>query len=286
MTDIRASLMRGAARLTAAGIPNSRAEARLLLAHATGFPLETLIGYPERQIDGEPAYLQLVERRAAHEPLSHITGRREFWSLDFAVTRDTLDPRADSETLIEAVMERVADREAPLRIADLGTGTGCLLGALLSLLPGAHGIAVDRNPVTAAVAARNLATLGFDDRFAVLAGNWGNSLAGGFDIVVSNPPYIPSSHIDSLEPEVAVWEPRLALDGGPDGLCAYRQIFTELPMLLKSGGFAVLEFGAGQGDAVARQAAEAGMAVSGRRADLGGRVRCLVCEAPANDVLG
>lgn len=286
MTDIRASLMRGAARLTAAGIPNSRAEARLLLAHATGFPLETLIGYPERQIDGEPAYLQLVERRAAHEPLSHITGRREFWSLDFAVTRDTLDPRADSETLIEAVMERVTDREAPLRIADLGTGTGCLLGALLSLLPGAYGIAVDRNPVTAAVAARNLATLGFDDRFAVLAGNWGDSLAGGFDIVVSNPPYIPSSHIDSLEPEVAVWEPRLALDGGPDGLFAYRHIFTELPMLLKSGGFAVLEFGAGQGDAVARLAADAGMAVSGRRADLGGRVRCLVCEAPANDVLG
>jgi len=284
MTDIRASLTRGAERLAAAGIPNSRAEARLLLAHATGFPLETLIGYPERRIDGAQAYFHLVERRAAHEPLSHITGRREFWSLDFAVTRDTLDPRADSETLIDAVIDRVADRDAPLRIADLGTGTGCLLGALLSLLPGAFGIAVDCNPATAAVAAGNLAVLGFSNRFAVLAGSWGNSLAGGFDIVVSNPPYIPSGQIDSLEPEVAVWEPRLALDGGSDGLFAFRQIITELPMLLKTGGFAALEFGDGQGDAVALLAERAGLTVSGRRVDLGGRERCIVCEASVKDV--
>ncbi|MEX2616877.1 MAG: peptide chain release factor N(5)-glutamine methyltransferase [Alphaproteobacteria bacterium] len=285
MTDIRAGLQHGAARLAAAGIPNSRAEARLLLGHATGLPLETLIGHPERRIDGERAYMQLVERRAAREPLSHITGRREFWSLDFAVTRDTLDPRADSETLIEAVMDRIADRGAPLRIADLGTGTGCLLGALLSLLPGAFGVAVDCSPAAAAVAARNLAALGFRDRFTVVAGNWANSLAGGFDIVVSNPPYIPSGEIDGLEPEVAVWEPRLALDGGTDGLFAYRQIFDELPLLLKAGGFAALEFGQGQGDAVAMLAARAGMTVSARKADLGGRERCLVCEAPLNDVL-
>lgn len=278
MTDIRASLRRGAARLSAAGIPNSRAEARLLLAHATGLPLETLIGYPERRIGDGQAYMQFVERRAAREPLSHITGRREFWSLDFTVTPDTLDPRADSETLIEAVMDRIADRGAPLRIADLGTGTGCLLGALLSQLPGAFGIAVDCNPAAAAVAARNLAALGFRDRFAVVAGNWASSLAGGFDIVVSNPPYIPSGEIDRLEPEVAIWEPRLALDGGTDGLFAYRQIFDELPMKLKPGGFAVLEFGAGQGDAVAALAARAGMTVSGRMADLGGRERCLLCE--------
>ena len=284
MTDIRACLMRGAARLKAAGIPNSRAESRVLLAHATGFPLETLVGYPERPVADEPSYMQLVERRAAREPLSHIIGRREFWSLDFAVTRDTLDPRADSETLIEAVIERVADREAPLRIVDLGTGTGCLLGALLSLLPGAFGVAVDRNPATAAIAARNLSALGFRDRFAVLAGDWGTSLAGGFDIVVSNPPYIPSDHIDSLEPEVSVWEPRLTLDGGPDGLYAYRQIFGQMPGLLKPDGFAALEFGAGQGDAVALLARGAGFNVSERRADLGGRERCLICEAAVNDV--
>lgn len=277
MTDIRSGLAFGAERLAAAGIPNPRAEARLLMALATGLSVETLIGYPERQIPCEPEYRRLVERRAAREPLSHLTGRREFWSLSFAVTPDTLDPRPDTETLVEAVLDRVPDRTTPLRVVDLGTGTGCLLGALLSHLPDAYGIAVDRNPATAAIAAHNLASLGLAGRFAVVVGDWGDSLRGGFDIVVSNPPYIPSGDIAGLEPEVAVWEPRLALDGGPDGLAALRQIIADLPRLLAPDGVAALEFGFGQGDAVAALAAAAGLVEWERRQDLGGHERCLVC---------
>jgi release factor glutamine methyltransferase len=277
MTDIRSGLAFGAERLAAAGIPNPRAEARLLMALASGLSVETLIGYPERQMPREPEYRRLVERRAAREPLSHLTGRREFWSLSFAVTPDTLDPRPDTETLVEAVLDRVPDRTKPLQVVDLGTGTGCLLGALLSHLPNAYGIAVDRNPATAAIAAHNLAALGLAGRFAVVVGDWGDSLRGGFDIVVSNPPYIPSGDIAGLEPEVAVWEPRLALDGGPDGLAALRQIIADLPRLLAPDGVAALEFGLGQGDAVAALAAAAGLVERERRQDLGGHERCLVC---------
>lgn len=277
MTDIRTCLAQGAETLAAAGIPNARGEARLLLAHATGLALETMIGYPERQIDDDAGYLRLVARRASREPLSHLTGRREFWSLDFSVTADTLDPRPDTETLVEAVLERVTDSGAAMRILDLGTGTGCVLGALLSQLPGAFGVAVDRNPATARIAAQNLAALGLAGRFAVIAGNWGDSLDGEFDIVVSNPPYIPSAEIASLEPEVASFEPRLALDGGPDGLSALRIIAADLSRLLRSAGFAALEFGFGQGNAVAALSEAAGLRVRKRYTDLAGRERCLVC---------
>ena len=151
MTSIGTCLAQGSARLAAAGISGARKEARLLLAQATGFALETLIGYPERPVDDRPKYERLLARRAAREPLSHLLGRREFWSLEFTVTRDTLDPRADSETVIEAALARIADRSAALRIADLGTGTGCLLAALLSMLPYASGLAVDRDPAAAAI---------------------------------------------------------------------------------------------------------------------------------------
>jgi release factor glutamine methyltransferase len=285
MTDIRTGLAYGAARLAEAGIPNPRGEARLLLAHASGFPLETLIGYPERQICGEAAYRRLVERRAAREPLSHLTGKREFWSLDFAVTPDTLDPRADSESVVEAVLEHVPAADATLRILDLGTGTGCLLAALLVSLPNAFGIAVDRNPAAACVAQSNLARQGLAGRYAVAVGDWGQSVAGGFDVVVANPPYIPTRDIEGLEPEVAVWEPKMALDGGLDGLSALRRIVSDLPRLLVPGGLAALEFGLGQENAVTALAAEAGLVDAALRRDLGGRHRCILCRRPETGVI-
>ena len=287
MMDIRTGLALGAERLTAAGIPNARAEARLLLGHAAGLTLETMIGYPERPIEDETAYLHLVARRVAREPLSHLTGRREFWSMEFTVTPDTLDPRPDTEALVEAVLARTPDKTVALKILDLGTGTGCVLAALLSQLPGAFGIAVDRNPATARVAAQNLAASGLAGRSAVIVGDWADSLKGGFNIVVSNPPYIPSGEIDGLEPEVATWEPRLALDGGPDGLDALRMIAADLRRLLRPDGFAALEFGYGQGEAVAVLTMAAGLKVHERCADLAGRERCLVCgpeAAPSDNV--
>ncbi len=277
MTCIGTCLAEGSARLAAAGIPSARREARLLLAQATGLGLEALIGYPERPVADCQAYERLLDRRTAREPLSHLIGRREFWSLDFTVTRDTLDPRVDSEAVIEAALARISDRSAALKIADLGTGTGCLLAALLSMLPQASGVAVDRDPATAAIAAQNLAALGFAGRAQVVVGDWGEALAGGFDLVVVNPPYIPSGEIGELQPEIALYEPRRALDGGPDGLASLRRVVAGLPAMLVAGGTAVIEFGKGQGVAVTALAIDAGLSVVTLRRDLAGRDRCIVC---------
>ncbi len=278
MTDIRACLDEGAGRLAAVGIVNPRREARLLLAHASGLSQAELIGYPERPVGARTEFARLVERRAAREPLSHLVGHREFWSLDFIVTPDTLDPRPDSETVVEAALALIPDPNAALRIADLGAGTGCLLAALLSMLPAATGVGVDRDSAAAAVAHRNLATLGFSSRAQIVVGDWGGALAGGFDIVVANPPYIPSGEIESLQPEVSRHEPRLALDGGADGLDAVRRVVSSLPRLLAPGGRAVIEFGDGQRDEVGAIVAARGLRVEGERRDLAGRVRCVaVC---------
>ncbi|NKB56089.1 MAG: peptide chain release factor N(5)-glutamine methyltransferase [Alphaproteobacteria bacterium] len=277
MTDIRACLAEGADRLAGAGIANAWREARLLLAHATGFSQAMLIGYPERVVDAYDQYARLVERRAAREPMSHLTGRREFWSLDFEVTPDTLDPRPDSEAVVEAALEFLPDLAAKLRIADLGTGTGCLLAALLSMLPAAQGIGVDRSRAAAAVACRNLMRLGLADRAHVIVGDWAGALGGPFDLIVANPPYIPSAEVASLQPEVALFEPVSALDGGTDGFDSIRAVAAALPALLADGGAAVIEFGDGQDGAVTQIAGEVGLFVRDVRKDLAGRTRCMVC---------
>lgn len=277
MTDIGACLTEGAARLRAAGIDNARHEARLLLAHATGLSQATIIGYPEKRVDGYETYAHLVERRAAREPMSHLIGRREFWSLEFEVTPDTLDPRPDSETVIEAALAFLPNLKAEVRVLDLGTGTGCLIAALLSMLPAARGVGMERNPATAAVARRNLTALGFSDRANIVVGDWANGLSGTFDLIVSNPPYIPTVEIETLQPEVALFEPVMALDGGPDGLNAYRCIVSMLPGLLAKRGIAVLEFGDGQCDALSQIVLDQGMLVYDVRNDLSGTARCLVC---------
>lgn len=278
MTDIRSSLAEGAARLKAAGIENPWREARLLLAHATGFSQAQLIGYPEHAVGDCGDYMRLVARRARREPVSHLIGRREFWSLEFEVTPATLDPRPDSETVVEAALAEVADRGGPLQIADLGSGTGCLLAALLSELPAASGVAIDRSVAAATVARRNFGRLGLAGRARVVVGDWGLALAGGFDLIVANPPYIPSGAIASLMPEVARFDPESALDGGCDGLDAVRRLMTDLPRLLKPSGAAVVEFGEGQADAVARIAAGYGFGEIDIRDDLGSRPRCAVCR--------
>jgi release factor glutamine methyltransferase len=276
MTDIRACLDEGAGRLASAGIANPRREARLLLAHASGLSQVELIGYPERPVGARAEFERLVERRAGREPLSHLVGHREFWSLEFIVTPDTLDPRPDSEAVVEAALDLIPDTNAALRIADLGVGTGCLLAALLSMLPAATGVGVDRNLAAAVVANRNMAALGFSARARIVVGDWGKALAGGFDIVVANPPYIPSGEIELLQPEVSRHEPRSALDGGADGLDAVRRVVSSLPRLLAPGGRAVIEFGDGQRAAVGGIVAARGLRVAGERRDLADRVRCVV----------
>jgi release factor glutamine methyltransferase len=272
------ALRRGAERLSAAGIGNARLEARLLLAHALGVTAEALLRDRSAPV-GTAAYEALLARRAAREPLALILGHREFWSLDLAVSPATLVPRADTETLIEAALAARPDRVAVRRILDLGTGTGCLVLAALGEFPAAFGIGVDIEPQAAALAAANAGRVGLADRAAFICGSWAEALAGPFDLVLCNPPYIPSGDIPGLMPEVAAHEPRRALDGGPDGLDAYRRILAGLPRLLPAGGVAVLELGQGQADPVAALARREGLAVDGVRPDLSGIPRAMALRA-------
>ncbi|MDE2007906.1 MAG: peptide chain release factor N(5)-glutamine methyltransferase [Rhodospirillales bacterium] len=277
MSTRRAAIAWGAALLAEAGVDSPRLDARLLLAHALGLAPSALLADLDAPA-AAPGYGGLIARRAAREPLALILGHREFWSLDLLVSPASLIPRPESETLIEAALAAFAGAAPPARILDLGTGTGALLLAALVEFPAAFGIGLDRAPEAAALARRNAARLGLGLRAAFLAGEWGEALAGGFDLVLANPPYIPRAEIAALMPEVARFEPAGALDGGPDGLDAYRAILGGLGALLTARGVAVLELGQGQEAAVAMLAAARGFAGTARR-DLAGIPRALVLRA-------
>jgi release factor glutamine methyltransferase len=213
--------------------------------------------------------------------VSRLVGEREFWSLPFAVTPATLDPRPDSETLVEAALARTADRAAPVRLLDLGTGSGCLLLALLHELRAAWGVGTDRSAAAVAAARANAVRLGLADRARFVVADWAAPLAGRFDIVLANPPYIERGAIAGLAPEVARHDPVLALDGGPDGLDAYRAILAGLEALVAPRGRAYLEIGDGQAGAVSALLEAAGFADLELAHDLAGRARCLVaCKNP------
>ncbi len=221
-----------------------------------------------------------VARRAAREPLAYITGTRGFWTFEVAVSPATLIPRADSETLIEAALAAFPDRAAVSRVLDLGTGTGCLLLAALLEFPGAFGVGVDRVPQAALLAARNAAHLDLSARSAFVAAEWAMPIAARFDLILCNPPYIDTGAIGGLMPEVGRHEPASALDGGADGLAAYREIIPALPAMLAPGGCAILELGQGQASAVGGLANAAGFTCIGARADLGGIARAILMRAP------
>jgi release factor glutamine methyltransferase len=275
--SVGAFLCQAGQLLRAAAIESPRIEARLLLAHAMATTSETLLRDPRAAVppDAVARFRSALDRRLAHTPMAQITGRAGFWTLDLEVTADTLIPRADSEALVEAVLEAGV---SPTRILDLGTGTGCLLLAVLSEFPAARGVGVELRPAAAALAARNAARNGLADRASFLAGSWGEALTGRFDLILSNPPYIETAAIPGLMPEVARHEPGSALDGGPDGLDAYRAILADLPRLLARGGLAVLELGEGQRPAVAAIATSRGLCVAGLRADLAGVDRALILK--------
>jgi len=271
---VAAALRRGAALLAAAGIERPAREARLLLAHALrAASAELLDG--TRPVVTEP-YDDLLARRAAREPFAHLTGTQGFWTLDLAVSPAALIPRADTETLIEALLAAFPNPESPRRILDLGTGTGALLLAALAEYPQALGIGIDRSPAALALAVCNARETGLAGRAMFVTADWGACLRGEFDAVLANPPYIRSGDIELLMPEVAVYEPRSALDGGPDGLAAYRRILPDLPSLLSPGGVAVLEIGADQADPVMALAQVSGLQEPVLRQDLGGNARALV----------
>lgn len=267
--------------LAGAGIPEARREARLLACHALNLRSEVTLAHPQRRVavSGHRRFETAVKRRALREPMAYILGSREFWSLEFRVTRDTLVPRPESETIVEVALEFLARRQAPPRILDLGTGSGCLLLALLSEVPAASGVGVDVSPEALAVACENARSLGLEERAALLCANWTSALSGAFDIVVANPPYISERELVMLAPEVRRFEPRIALSAGEDGLAAYRAILPELPRVLAPDAVAVLEIGAGQAEAIPCMAERLGMQVVGTRNDLAGRPRCVVIAA-------
>lgn len=268
---VKALLDAVAQQLKAAGIDGARAEARLIVAHVTGVDRARQLTDPSHEVDPEPA-LALARRRAEREPMAYLIGRREFWGLDFIVGPGVLVPRPETETLIEAALATLADRTAAWRVLDLGTGTGCLLLTLLSLYPNALGIGIDRSAAALAYAARNRRLLGLEERALLVQGDWLAAVQGPFDLVVANPPYIAPN--EPRDPETR-HEPEVALIAGQDGLDAYRAIAGPAWLALTPGGFAAVEIGAGQGDAVRALLEQAGFREVAVMPDLAGRPRAV-----------
>ncbi|MCX5617802.1 peptide chain release factor N(5)-glutamine methyltransferase [Bombella sp. TMW 2.2543] len=263
-------------RLFQAGIEDAAFEANLLLCWACGCTRMELL---QRDIipDGSVEKFQMaIQRRSAREPVAFIIGEQGFWTLDLHVSPETLIPRGDSETLLEALLHHRPDRQAVRSVLDLGTGTGCLLLAALTEYPQAWGLGVDVAPGAAALARRNARRNGLSERTAFVAGDWATAIRGQFDVVLSNPPYIEHADMAHLMPDVVEYEPHRALDGGDDGLVAYRILCRSLPHLLSETGCAVLELGVGQEKAVTALAEAAGLKVLECRKDLGGVGRALV----------
>jgi release factor glutamine methyltransferase len=278
--SVEEALRAAATRLGAERIEDPRREARILLAHVLGVDLAGLLRRRSERVtpQQDDRFAALVARRAAHAPLALLLGHREFWSLEFKVTPDTLIPRPESELIIEAAIGLYPDRGVG-RILDLGTGTGCLLLSALTEFPGAWGLGIDRSPAAAMVARQNAQSLGLGDRAAIMVGGWTEAIDGRFDLLLCNPPYIEASEIAGLMPEVALHEPHLALNGGEDGLDPYRVLFPDLRRRLAPGGTALFEFGAGQAAALLDLARQAALTIVGVRADLAGHPRVMILRS-------
>lgn len=265
------------ARLTAAGVPDPARDARRLLAHALDLAPDRLsLHLPDRLTAAASARLDAaLTARAARQPVSQITGHRAFWGRAFRVTRDVLDPRPETETLVALALE------APFsRVLDLGTGTGAILLTLLAERPGATGLGVDLSTAALDVARGNAQALGLSDRAELRQSDWFSAVAGAFDLIVSNPPYIAADEMTALSPEVRDWEPHLALTPGGDGLDAYRAIAAGVGAHLCPGGRLMVEIGPAQGAAVSHLFVRAGLENVAVHPDLDGRDRVVSAIRP------
>ena len=268
------------ARLAAAGVMTPRLDARVLLAHVLDRDQAWLAGHPEALLSDAQwrRFDALVARRESREPVAYLTGQREFWSRPFQVTRDTLIPRPDTETVISVALELVAGRDRPLRILDLGTGGGCLLVTLLHAFPKSEGLGIDISEAALAVAAKNAARHDVAGRATFERSDWLDNHdvnSDRYDLVVSNPPYVSAAEMAALEPDIADFEPSRALAAGADGLDAYRRIAPGVTPRLAPGGVFIGEFGVGQERRVSDILAEAGLEVMAVHADLTGRPRSI-----------
>jgi release factor glutamine methyltransferase len=274
MTTNREAWVAGAEKLAAAGIDSARLDARVLLAHVMELGTGELLTARDPLPEQVARYDELLERRVAREPAAYITGEREFWSLPFAVGPGVLIPRPETETILEEAIRLFPDREAPLKVLDLGTGSGCLLIAFLKDYSNAHGVGVDRSAEALSWARTNGEALGVADRIEWREGGWPAG-EGTYDLVLSNPPYLTLAEASELAPEIARYEPASALLAGADGLNAYRAIAPLIPRYLKPGGRAVFEIGAGQVDAVSEILIGQGLEIMAIRPDLAGVPRSI-----------
>jgi release factor glutamine methyltransferase len=269
---LQSLLLRGRRELASAGVENPALDARLLLLRAAGLSHEMLISDPKRFVS-QPIrenFALLIEKRKSREPVSRILGKREFYGRSFKVTSATLDPRADTETLIEEAL-----RFSPSRILDLGTGTGAIAITLLCELPLATGVATDISAAALGVAKENAARHGVINRLKFIEADWYAGVTERFDLIVSNPPYIATSDIPALASEVRQYDPHLALNGGVDGLTAYRHIAGGARDWLLEKGRVLVEIGCGQKDEVLAIFEEFGFEFDSEKPDLAGHVRCL-----------
>ncbi len=238
--------------ITSLNTANAALDARLLLQHAANISQEIIYLQPTLEISEEvvQSYLQLIDRRINNEPVAKIIGSKSFWLDDFMVNNHTLDPRPDSEVIIETALKLLPNNNDAYRFLDLGTGSGCLLLSLLHEFPKSTGVGIDISLEALKIAQANAELLGCSARAKLIQKNWADHIDEQFDLIISNPPYIPSSEIATLSPEVKLYDPLLALDGGNDGLDPYRYLAKQISPLLKAGAYAIFEFGFGQGEEI------------------------------------
>lgn len=310
MSTLADALARATEKLRAAGIDSARLDARVLMAHVLGVEPNELHAETRRRGEGRALradmadssnpplkekelrasappreknileeFESLIARRAAREPVAYITGRKGFWDLDFEVGPGALVPRPETETLIEEVLREFPDKTAPLKIIDLGTGTGCILLTLLHLYPNATGLGVDASDDALRWAERNRQQLGLESRCELRRADWNELTETGFDLAVSNPPYLSAADMKKLQPELA-FEPAAALMAAEDGLSAYRALAPILLHLLKPRGCTALEIGQGQGEAVPEILRAQGLEIVRITPDLSGIPRCVVARRP------
>lgn len=271
-------LNHGTEALTTTPIDTPRLDARLLLSAVLDCEPEKLLMCLQSTVSHRQSevFIKYIERRSAGEPVSRILGQREFWSLPFLLSSETLDPRPDSETVVETALSLSANRKSShLSVLDIGTGTGCLLLSLMSELSFANGIGTDIAVGAINTAQANALALSMNERAVFLVGDFVDAISGSFDIILSNPPYIKRADLSHLQREVSLHDPVRALDGGEDGLGAYRRIAGELRRLLAPEGVVVLEIGYDQEVAVRSILQASGLVRIHSHHDLGGHVRCI-----------
>lgn len=284
VSTLGALMAEGVATLNAANIENARMDARILLGRAAGVDGGRISAWPEDEVSADQVavFQDMIERRSRNEPVGRILGERDFWRHTFKLAPDTLEPRPDSETLVEWAIDFLEDSDAP-RIIDFGTGTGCLLLSAIGDLPGASGIGLDISEGAVACARENAKLLELDDQVAFRVSDWDSALSeverkDGFDLVMSNPPYITAADMKTLSAEVQKFDPRRALTDEGDGLAAYRVLSKVAFDLARPGGFVIFEIGRGQEKDVGQLLVEAGFVGVEYREDLGGIVRCVAAK--------